>query len=90
MAATHVSDGGDCGQDHVRDNQGLGVGGERVDVVPDGVVGQLLRPGRGGELRAEEDVFPSPDELFVHLRGQLVEHQVPEHGVELRGEEQGR
>jgi hypothetical protein len=33
----------------------VGVGGEGVDVVPDGVVGQLVRPGRGVELRAEGD-----------------------------------
>jgi hypothetical protein len=45
----------------------VGVGGEGVDVVLDGVVGQLVRPGRGVELRAEEDVFPSGDELFVDL-----------------------
>ena len=53
--------------------QRVGVGGEPVDVVLDGVVGQLLRPGRGVELRAEEDVLPSPDERFVHLAGELVE-----------------
>ena len=70
--------------------QRVGVGGEGVDVVLDGVVGQLARPGRGVELRAEEDVLPPPDERLVHLRGELVEGEVPEPGVERRGEEQRR
>jgi hypothetical protein len=44
--------------------QRFGAGGKDADVVPDGVVGQLLR-GLGGELSAEVDVFPFPDELFA-------------------------
>jgi hypothetical protein len=71
-------------------SQGVGVGGEHVDVVADGVGGELVGPGRGVELRAEEDGLPSPDELFVHLGGELVEGEVPEPGVERRGQEQGR
>ena len=70
--------------------QMVGVGGERVDVVPDGIAGQLVRPGRGVELGAEEDVLPLPDERLVHLRGELVEREVPETGVELWWEEQRR
>jgi hypothetical protein len=65
--------------------QVVGVGGDGVDVVPDRVVGQLVRPGRGVELRAEEDVFAPGDELFVDL-GELVESQMPEPLVERRGE----
>src|SRR5207244_20315 len=56
--------------------QGSRDGREGVDVVPDGVVGQLL-DGLGGVLPAEEDVFPSPDKLLVHL-GKPVEGDVPE------------
>src|SRR6202012_86454 len=63
--------------------QGVGTGGESVDVIPDRVAGQLARTGRGVELRAEEDVFSSPDELFVYLR-ELVERQVPEPVIERR------
>jgi hypothetical protein len=69
--------------------QGFGVGGEAVDVVADRVVGQLVRPGRGVVLRADEDVLPTRDELFVQLV-ELVEGEVPEPVVELRGEEQRR
>jgi hypothetical protein len=81
--------GGDRAVEPEAAAQGVGVCGEGVDVVPDGVVRQLVRPGRSVELRAEEDVFPPGDELFVYL-GELVEGEVPEPGVEQRGEEQGR
>src|SRR5262249_59789130 len=40
---------------------------EDVDVVLDGVAGQLVRPGRGVELRAKKDVLTPGDELLVHL-----------------------
>jgi hypothetical protein len=69
--------------------QVVGVGGEGIDVVPDRVGGQLVCPGRGVELGAEEDVLPSGDELFVDL-GELVEGEMPQHGVERRGQEQRR
>ena len=83
-------DGGERAVELEAAAQGVGVGGEGVDVVPDGVLGQLPRAGRGVELRAEEDVLPSPDEAFVHLGRELVEGEVPEPGVERRGEEQRR
>jgi hypothetical protein len=54
--------------------QGLRIG-EGVDVVADGVAGQLLG-GLGGELPAEVDLFPPGDELVVDL-GEPVEGEVP-------------
>jgi hypothetical protein len=64
------------------------VGGEGVDVVPNGVAGQLLGPGRSVELCAKEDIFPPGDELLVYL-GKLVEGEVPAPFVELRGRNNG-
>ena len=67
--------------------QRLGARGEPVDVVLDGVVGQFVCPGRSGELRAEKDVFASPDELLVRLL-ELVERDVPEAVNDLVREDQ--
>jgi hypothetical protein len=83
-------DGGERPVDLEAAAQGVGVGGEAVDVVTDGAGGELGGPGRGGELGAEEDGFPSPDQGFVDLGGELVEGEVPEPGVERRGKEQRR
>jgi GAF domain-containing protein len=69
--------------------QVVGAGGQGVDVVLDYLGGELARPSRGVELGAEEDVFPPGDELFVNVR-ELVEGQMPEPGVERRGQQQRR
>jgi hypothetical protein len=68
--------------------QRLGARGEPVDVVADGVVRQFVRPGRSGELRVEEDVLASPDELLVRLL-ELIEWDVPEAVNDLVREDQG-
>src|SRR5258705_6697791 len=81
--------GGDRAVEPEAAAQVVGAGGEDIDVVPDHVGAQLVRPGRGVELRAEEDLLPPGDELLIHL-GELVEGQMPEPLVELRGEEQRR
>jgi hypothetical protein len=60
-----------------------------MDVVPDGLVGKLVRPGGGIELRAEEDLLASPHELFVHFGRELVDHELLEPGVERRARNRG-
>ncbi len=65
--------------------QGVGIGGEGVDVVPHDVVGQFLRGF--GQLEPEVDVFPPGDELLVHL-GEPVEGEVPQLVVGLGAAEQ--
>ena len=58
-------DRGECAVELKTAAQRLGIGSERTDVVVDHVGGQLLRPGRRVELRAEEDLFTCSDELLV-------------------------
>src|SRR5262249_9083076 len=57
--------------------QSVRSGCEKVDVVRDQLVWQLVRPGGGIELSAEEDLLASANERFVDLCRELVEGQMP-------------
>jgi hypothetical protein len=89
LALLVLRDGGiQCAVDREASVQRGGVGGEGVDVVADGVIGQWPG-GLGGELPAEVDVLPTGGELVVHL-GEPVEREVPQRVVQVRVGEQGR
>jgi hypothetical protein len=51
---------------------------EEIEVIPEGIVRQLLPAALDGELVAEEDVLVSPDEPFGQLVVDPVEGDVPE------------